>query len=437
LCKLTFSAASFRILAFSTQKMAQLQEHLLYQALPDSSVRLLEIREGSTPESIACRLHVHQLDQCPPYTALSYTWGAEHPQKNILVDGKTFSIRENLHDFLRMTIEKRGKQRRQRPFPLYWIDQICINQSNTSERNHQVKLMADLYSQAELVTIWLGNAANDSDLAMKYLRGARAAMIVRHFYKLFCSVGRILPPKNHIFSSQTGKAIVALCKRPYWERVWIIQEVLLAQHSIVCCGFQSITWDHFTRTGRLLFYLEEYNARHDWAGSKKNAVFNQGIDYYLDVSKSSKSSDSRDKVYGLLGLARPNLAGERLEPDYSKSNREVYESVLEFLVTEDNIYPDIVAHLKRALQLEFDDKSDPITVAFWRRRSDLGLQVYISESAHPLWQGSRRSLVRKFLYALHPELNMQPTSEFNDATVRRNIIAGSHMETSTSMNKPL
>ncbi len=41
------------------------------------------------------------------------------------------------------------------PLPL-WIDAICINQSDVSEKNHQVRLMGQIYSQLELTLMWLG-----------------------------------------------------------------------------------------------------------------------------------------------------------------------------------------------------------------------------------------------------------------------------------------
>lgn len=49
---------------------------------------------------------------------------------------------------------------------MIWTDQICINQANTQERNHQIQLMTRIYTQAEGVAIYLGESHDDSDLVM-------------------------------------------------------------------------------------------------------------------------------------------------------------------------------------------------------------------------------------------------------------------------------
>jgi hypothetical protein len=58
---------------------------------------------------------------------------------------------------------------------LIWItlgaDAICINQNDVVERNHEMLRMLDIYQRAHLVRIWLGGAADDSDLAFDHLEG--------------------------------------------------------------------------------------------------------------------------------------------------------------------------------------------------------------------------------------------------------------------------
>ena len=52
----------------------------------------------------------------------------------------------------------------------WWIDSICIDQSNLQERAHQVQLMQLIYRQAEQVIVWLGKPSNDSDLAIDFIK---------------------------------------------------------------------------------------------------------------------------------------------------------------------------------------------------------------------------------------------------------------------------
>ena len=86
-----------------------------YQPLPDSSIRLLEILVDLDSGVAQFRLHIHRIDECPPYTALSYMWGPEKPQRKIVVDETPFRIRANLISFLSMAIKKHGPTRQSPP----------------------------------------------------------------------------------------------------------------------------------------------------------------------------------------------------------------------------------------------------------------------------------------------------------------------------------
>jgi hypothetical protein len=342
--------------------MPQSQEQHQYQALPESSVRLLEIQEDSQPNSIKGRLHIHQFNQCPPYTALSYTWGPEHPQQSILVDGMCFSIRQNLASFFNMTVTKRLSSRIKRHFPLFWIDQICIDQSNIPEKNHQVKLMADIYANAKRVVIWLGDAADDSDFAMQSLRGLRQ-IILNTRVPIFGYTTIYLAPvallANHRFrdlliSPRLLKASSALAKRSYWERVWIIQEVLFAKAPVVCCGSRSIKWKHVLRLNETMDMFRDRSSD-EWGALSRlvyvHKMLGRSIIGFLPHVKESKSSDPRDKVYALLALVKPNKAGEKLEADYSKSVTEVYDAVLEHWKDEFSVSKFCLMDLRHALDL--------------------------------------------------------------------------------------
>jgi hypothetical protein len=76
------------------------------------------------------------------FTAVSYVWGPKS-SNHILVVGKRFVVRDNIYDFL--FLESRHQQCET---TLYWIDQLCVDQQNLCERNHQVSLMSDI------VTVW-------------------------------------------------------------------------------------------------------------------------------------------------------------------------------------------------------------------------------------------------------------------------------------------
>lgn len=80
-----------------------------HKPLPERSFRLLRIRPDSQPGDIRIRVAVHNIDACPPYTALSCTWGEPGNEKCITMSGKRFLIRQNLADFLDTVTRKRNE----------------------------------------------------------------------------------------------------------------------------------------------------------------------------------------------------------------------------------------------------------------------------------------------------------------------------------------
>ena len=94
------------------------------------------------------------------YTCLSYCWGDPNPSCLIEIDDKAFAIGHNLFDFLAAARRTAACDDSLATGP-YWIDALCIDQSNVSERNHQVRQMGTIYAQAVQVHVWLGPALPD------------------------------------------------------------------------------------------------------------------------------------------------------------------------------------------------------------------------------------------------------------------------------------
>lgn len=77
-------------------------------------------------------------------------------------------------------------------------------QQDIAERNHQVRQMGELYKKAGQVITWLGQADEDSNLAMEYLASFSEAPSHPK-----------TPPQNEAL----GIAFARLMSRPYWNRV--------------------------------------------------------------------------------------------------------------------------------------------------------------------------------------------------------------------------
>lgn len=112
-------------------------------------IRVLQILPELTQNGIIQCLITHTTVEAD-YTCLSYTWSAPEPCQAIGVNGKRFTIRQNLFDFLENVRTITTPRNRS------WIDALCIDQAISAERNHQVQQMSLIYSRVRCVHIWLG-----------------------------------------------------------------------------------------------------------------------------------------------------------------------------------------------------------------------------------------------------------------------------------------
>lgn len=133
--------------------------------LEQSQIRLLNLLPGNERQRIECALFTATLEEKGfTYEALSYTWGSKHTTDTILLDGKPCLVTSNLNDALR-------RLRHPDESRILWVDAICINQQNDTERSQQVGLMRRIYSQASKVVIWLRSRKCDKRVC-KFLDGA-------------------------------------------------------------------------------------------------------------------------------------------------------------------------------------------------------------------------------------------------------------------------
>jgi hypothetical protein len=129
-----------------------------------NEIRLIRLQPATELTSdIECELIHVSLPTAQPFEALSYTWGSPSISRNIIVDGKKFSITDNLHSAL-LTLRDSSAIR------YLWIDAIYINQTDVGEKNREVPRMMQIYQAADVVVVWLGEASEVSSLAFDHLQ---------------------------------------------------------------------------------------------------------------------------------------------------------------------------------------------------------------------------------------------------------------------------
>ena len=224
---------------------------------------------------------------------------------------------------------------------MVWIDALCIDQRNPAERTMQVSMMHRIFNQALRVVVWLGPEDPTTQQAVKDMhllcRGAdwstpRQQKSIQKLEKL---------------GHQRAFGLRRLFQRSWYERVWIIQELVMAQHVLLYCGVHEVLWEDmwrfhtfvplipmgffitkgWCRLGSLPQYTESIRLLralrldHEHRDSRF-----QSLSDLLRLTMTMLSSKPEDKVYGVLGISLASAVVKELfpTPDYELPIEEVY-----------------------------------------------------------------------------------------------------------------
>ncbi|KAG7284278.1 hypothetical protein NEMBOFW57_010644 [Staphylotrichum longicolle] len=207
--------------------------------------------DGCTP--IRLSLETTPLDLAGKYTCLSYAWGPPSPQKSVELNGCRFDLRENLYLALKR-LRLPDKARR------LWVDAVCINQNDIHEREDQVSIMQHIYHTASDVIAWIGEDNGEPDRRaiafMKELSARSKSSIHVDPEDSDSALGFARPTAPlddesvDWLESVTPFGLVdsvwldlaALIDRPWFSRIWIVQEVVLGKQVMVQCGPHQFDW---------------------------------------------------------------------------------------------------------------------------------------------------------------------------------------------------
>lgn len=357
---------------------------------PDKQIRLFFLEEHYEPTScdpssnksptttelkrrICGRVQNFSLEDHPKYVALSYTWGDAKDTGQIVVDGALFEVTANLLAVLEVLVGL--KELRGRPL---WIDAICINQNDKDEKNSQVPLMGSIYSRATEVFAWIGPEADGSADALgaldeygdwwlklrEQLGDNRqsiwetwALTMIKGDYD---ALKRLLGPSLEGPTPQTLKVF----ERPWWHRVWVIQEVTLARAASVMCGTRFVSWKNIMEA---VYFLRDFQSQllidGPWSGMKDlyspiehffvlwdkwgrrqlsaqaelqersgdsrgpsealrmpELSLEEVVEYLMSLDDDIQASDEKDRVYAFLAFLSPKDRA-LLDVDYSENTK--------------------------------------------------------------------------------------------------------------------
>ncbi|KEY75047.1 hypothetical protein S7711_09654 [Stachybotrys chartarum IBT 7711] len=326
----------------------------IYSPLVANAIRLLSLH---ATDGSSATLKTVNLNEAPPYFALSYAWDVQARDVPLEVNGQMLSVSSSLTVAIRrlheLTVDDSVLDNR---VTWVWIDKICINQDDLSERSKQVQMMNSIYSQAVRTLIWLGPDCDGCSAAWR---------LIDQIYDTFrrenpCAKFvadipfRMYSDQNHTASGLPGwddelwRHLRRLFELPWFTRTWVIQEVAFSRDDpILLHGQHKYPWHRLgwasswlRRSGYLrLAQVPNKMQNVDTISNIQRSGSRWRLDALL-VTTSIKchATDQRDKVYALLGLAAvnqdPSYMSDELRPNYHLDVAEVYTKVAFFFLRE-------------------------------------------------------------------------------------------------------
>jgi Heterokaryon incompatibility protein (HET) len=355
-----------------------------YQVLPKRAIRLLKIPKESIYQPWT--LTAYELEECPSYISLSYTWGPpldteeckreyEDVKRSLILRSGNITgslgIGRNLWEGLEQLIAAGYTGH-------IWADAICINQKDIPEQSSQVSLMGRIYGECTRVAVWLGK--DQSYLSdFSWFHETLLPALEKHFDE----GGFVSGFFKVVTSANSGKDTVARWhgyttfyqQHRWFHRCWIMQEVALAREVDVLCGSASLDFQDICDMAMFLHDMAVAVLPADWKldlhrtelikTHKGHAIASQRavcrLPYLRDLDwipsttgagtplqmcygfclsamsavRGYQATNPRDKVYAALGMATKFLPpGEEaiIIPDYSLSTSEVYKMVTAFFI---------------------------------------------------------------------------------------------------------
>ncbi|KAG4441714.1 hypothetical protein IFR05_002793 [Cadophora sp. M221] len=260
----------------------------------------------------------------------------------IVCGGQTVNIGSELFDALRR-VRLPHQQR------LLWIDALCIDQQNISERNSQVQNMREIYSRADHVLIWVGEHFSAGSASQALLD------FITELELLITLIMETYGPKNRkgiesaLIEAYEGHFIRwnflrELLSRAWFGRVWVLQEVANAKKATIYAGSAKCDWDTIAAISRWLSMYDvngPLNIRGTicslgtvdliWKISRLREDPRRPLPKLIDILAESRmcmSTYAIDKVYGVLGLVCREDA-ERIPVDYGIEAADLYQRIAE------------------------------------------------------------------------------------------------------------
>lgn len=246
------------------------------------------------------------LDELPPYVAISHHWGQESASKAMRCNGNLLMVRPSLVEcILDVSIFTQ--------LEWFWLDAICINQNDEKEKAIQVSLLWKLFGDAESVLVYLGEADGYAKIAAAAFRQ--------------CAESRLTE-----IPDAKLRAITTIWQKPWFSRLWTMQEAVLARNILFVCGTYTISFNHLEYVHQLdtahgvssidaiisLRNWRQHNGEADAGYCARTLSLMVDQNCYLPI----------DRVFAVLGLF-PREIMSKVEVNYSRQRCKEYWTTYE------------------------------------------------------------------------------------------------------------
>lgn len=298
-----------------------------------AEIRVLVLQASGTDRNspLRCQLAVVSLNDSPNYDALSYTWGDAKSLKSISLQDYPFQVTANLYDALCNFRRADGDY-------ALWVDALCINQEDESEKEWQVAMMGRVYRQCSRCQVWLGldvglpqsgplptvetmraspmvsairqMIVNQDIRSVPQLKSIEADDNVVHLDTSVSDVAsafeivelqrqeKQLPffritnwPEFELCAvfQRAWRSLALIFARAWWTRVWTLQEVALPKMVTLNIGHHQIALD---------LVLEAFGNWHD-PNHPEHSIRGRILALFGPIDEMSRLSSDLNRLHGL------------------------------------------------------------------------------------------------------------------------------------------
>ncbi|KAI0857780.1 HET-domain-containing protein [Xylaria cubensis] len=352
-----------------------------YHGLPANDYfRLATILPGNFNDDLVVTIEDRRflIDDLPPYEALSYVWGSEDDKQPIQISNQANVM---LHVTRNLAVALRCLRLVDRPRDM-WVDAICIDQSNNDEKSLQVERMGEIYRLASRVIAWLGPEEDDSSHAMKWMHYVGSQITLDETQQLIPSEDCSDPDisDQHVklpLTERDLRSVYYLICRPWFDRLWIRQEIYLANsEAVVRCGPQEVPWSAFHLALRCIHFKHHSDSELGDQCVRRLWQLQGFIFQFLpisfvdlrDILGNCLCRDPRDRIYALQSMLRETERKFCPRPDYTKPCTQLYQEIVQQMVSRtDNL------SILRDCELAAGDPS-PSWIPTWTRKTTNSLR---------------------------------------------------------------